>query len=398
MEALQVEAKEMTTKYTEARKRSDQLERDLKLAMQETQAQSTALNRLTSHVLQRGHGGPAPAGDGYKKEGKDAPTSKSGTGSGFGIQIGVSNTAPTGYVQLVQGNPRDPEPETASAPLPDQPFVIQVCPKCQRARELGAPLIQTDPCELDPWSHTSSWRERVGGPLGARRSTYIAGTSYPSWSMLEREADTVADLDHGLRGGEYSPRVRSGQSTPRSKHQHPLSSVLTRLASKGEQPRNDAAVDNYDLYLQVSEEKHKLQQDAAREKDAIIKELERTKEELKRSTRTAADAIESRDEMMSRSKVDVERMKRKMLQYEEYSAELERQLRSERLHKSALSHDLQATATSSSIAEASMSQTIDKQHAKNLDLLHALATVADHKHSHTAKGDAAHARNPILAT
>ena len=28
---------------------------------------------------------------------------------------GVSNTAPTGYVQLVQGNPRDPEPETASA-------------------------------------------------------------------------------------------------------------------------------------------------------------------------------------------------------------------------------------------------------------------------------------------
>ncbi len=33
-EALQVEAKEMTTKYTEARKRSDQLERDLKLAMQ----------------------------------------------------------------------------------------------------------------------------------------------------------------------------------------------------------------------------------------------------------------------------------------------------------------------------------------------------------------------------
>jgi len=132
--------------------------------------------------------------------------------------------------------------------------------------------------------------------------------------------------------------------------------------------------------------------------DAIIKELERTKEELKRSTRTAADAIESRDEMMSRSKVDVERMKRKMLQYEEYSAELERQLRSERLHKSALSHDLQAMATSSSIAEASMSQTIDKQHAKNLDLLHALATVADHKHSHTAKGDAAHARNPILAT
>ena len=35
---------------------------------------------------------------------------------------------------------------------------------------------------------------RVGGPLGARRSsTYIAGTSYPSWSMLERETDTVAD-------------------------------------------------------------------------------------------------------------------------------------------------------------------------------------------------------------
>ena len=52
MEALQVEAKDMTAKYTEARKRCDQLERDLKLALQETQAQSTALNRLTSHVLQ----------------------------------------------------------------------------------------------------------------------------------------------------------------------------------------------------------------------------------------------------------------------------------------------------------------------------------------------------------
>jgi len=203
---------------------------------QETQAQSTALNRLTSHVLQRGIGGPAPAADGHKKESKDAPR-----GSGFGIQIGkasaeecegrgrggrgqgaphrgvshrrvssragdrevaliisgrqrgvrlgksarqgvsgalvsspcapllllstsssalvtaarqrathvgcvlplrrrrrnsmltkpelgmpgVSNTAPTGYVQLVQGNPRDPEPETSSPPH-DQPFVIQV--------------------------------------------------------------------------------------------------------------------------------------------------------------------------------------------------------------------------------------------------------------------------------
>ena len=68
----------------------------------------------------------------------------------------------------------------------------------------------------------------------------------------------------------------------------------TRLASKADVPRSDAAVDNYDLYLQASEEKHKLMQEAAREKEAILKELERTKDELKRSTRTAADAIESR--------------------------------------------------------------------------------------------------------
>ena len=47
-------------------------------------------------------------------------------------------------------------------------------------------------------------------------------------------------------------------------------------------------------YLQASEEKHKLAQEAAREKEAILKELERTKDELRRSTRTAADAIESR--------------------------------------------------------------------------------------------------------
>jgi hypothetical protein len=35
----------------QAKKRSAMLERDLKISMQETQAQSTALNKLTTHVL-----------------------------------------------------------------------------------------------------------------------------------------------------------------------------------------------------------------------------------------------------------------------------------------------------------------------------------------------------------
>jgi hypothetical protein len=51
VEALQLETSEMTQKCAEAQKRCVMLERDLKISLQETQAQSTALNKLTTHVL-----------------------------------------------------------------------------------------------------------------------------------------------------------------------------------------------------------------------------------------------------------------------------------------------------------------------------------------------------------
>ena len=49
----QNETKEMTSKYDEARRKCQMLERDLDHTRQETQAQGLALNRLTAHVLQQ---------------------------------------------------------------------------------------------------------------------------------------------------------------------------------------------------------------------------------------------------------------------------------------------------------------------------------------------------------
>ena len=60
------------------------------------------------------------------------------------------------------------------------------------------------------------------------------------------------------------------------------------------------------------------------------------------------------------------------------SLDLYKKLRAERKQKSSLQSELKTASDYSQVAEESMSQTIDKQHTKNLDLLHALATVSQH--------------------
>jgi len=179
---------------------------------------------------------------------------------------------------------------------------------------------------------------------------------------------------------------RSGGSTPRSissLKEHPLTGVYSQLASTGARHSRSeavatAAVDNYDLYLSASEETHRVRKEAERQIAVVAKERDGLKDELRRALKTAADAVESRDDIMARSKVDTERCRRKQAQVEEYAAELEKQLRAERKQKSSLQSELKTASDYSQVAEESMSQTIDKQHTKNLDLLHALATVSQH--------------------
>ena len=321
VEKLRAEAKEFKAKHDAAQGQCRMLERDLQLALQETTAQSSALNRLTSHVLQQHRGGATngshalgdEAGGDAAGGNRLAAPDRQERASATTVAARVwSLSAP--LFRLASLHSRHSAQEKAGETLDAAPVVVRICPACEEARREGTLRQPSKVADGGGESAdggmdvsgvgvsvgvsvgvealgdgkrgggSSGWRSRIGGPVSVRDKR-MPILNRP-WSMLDtdREVEEEVEEEEAITG-----HIKKDSITPRttsSRGDHPLTSIMNRLTST--RPQSDEAVNHYEMYLQAAEDAHRAQEAAEAQIAALVSERDSLAADLKRATRNAA--------------------------------------------------------------------------------------------------------------
>ena len=318
VERLRAEAKEFKAKHDAAQDQCRMLERDLAHALQETTAQSSALNRLTSHVLQQHRRGATNGshahGDegGFDAAGGHRPAAPDGQERASATTVAArvwSLSAP--LFQLASLHNRHSAQENAGETLGTAPVVVRICPACEEARREGT---QRQPSKVAGGGGESSdggvdvsgvsvdvsgvsvrvgdgnrggssdWRSRIGGPVSVRDKR-MPILNRP-WSMLDTDREVEEEVEEEKATAGHNKKDSSTPRTTSSRGDHPLTSIMNRLTSTRQQ--SDEAVNHYEMYLQAAEDAHRAQEAAEAQIAALVSERDSLAADLKRATRNAA--------------------------------------------------------------------------------------------------------------
>eukprot|EP00960_Hanusia_phi_P011741 342472-Hanusia_phi.AAC.3 len=189
------------------------------------------------------------------------------------------------------------------------------------------------------WSHRQDKQE--GNARTSARSLPPAETDRSSWDGGMLSKDSARQ--------RFSPSLVEDA--------HPLKSVLQELSSYSNPVDYEAGGKN--LQAMQGEEGGSAgwyEQGTSRtrqEVESLREANSELQESLRRASKTAEDAVRGRDEMLSRTKKDMDALRNKLAQLEELSASLESQLRAERMEMQVVVQENESLKRSSLVSQVS---------------------------------------------